>query len=575
MVLLTGPTGTSAQRVLTRIPELLHIIFSSLDQPSHVSNARVCSEWREAAMDYLWKEVNDLHRLFNALVPLQKTAQGEWEFSRLPETADWNAFERYTRRVRSLAYHTDKAKNPLRQSVFDDVARTRTTLAILPNMLKLDWNADFSICVLFMTPIVKHFILNVPPGRLPEANTPRAFFTDIGARMPNITYVDFRSLVPINRMESELIELFESLPKLQKLTLPRFFFTTRLAESLSQHKELGTIEFQYDDEQGYGDPQDTAVFTPNFVEGAFPALWDLSMTIRFKDAARFLDVPFAPTNLTVLYLDSEEIETPQNIYTILKTVSENCVLLKALTLVSLRDPDPDSEEQEQRRITMDDLRPLLRCPNLTSLELVHQYPLDIYQDDVASLAASWPSLENLLLNNEPVTMNKSTLTLRALLPFARHCPKLHSLGLFIDASAEILPSEYIPDSVSVLTQHPPFESLRKLSMGVSIIEEAGPVALSLSHIVPLSCKIDSGITWEESPHAASEVTRIINMRCTLWDEVGQLLPLLTRLRTEERKKTEALQREVEDLRMRSRVMMDKLKKSGKDGGEASDACIAL
>lgn len=62
---------TAMERVLC-IPELLDIIFGMLDPSSNATNARVCKRWSSRAFDALWREVDDLHRLFSFLAPLKQ-----------------------------------------------------------------------------------------------------------------------------------------------------------------------------------------------------------------------------------------------------------------------------------------------------------------------------------------------------------------------------------------------------------------------------------------------------------------------------------------------------------------------
>lgn len=64
-------------RVLA-IPELLDTIFRTMDNRSNLNNALVCRAWSEIALDTLWREVDDLHRLFNLLAPLKKTSSGKY-----------------------------------------------------------------------------------------------------------------------------------------------------------------------------------------------------------------------------------------------------------------------------------------------------------------------------------------------------------------------------------------------------------------------------------------------------------------------------------------------------------------
>jgi F-box-like len=68
---MTVITASTTHRAL-RIPELLDMIFRFLDDASNASNARVCRQWSEIALDTLWRDVNDFFRLFGLLAPLRK-----------------------------------------------------------------------------------------------------------------------------------------------------------------------------------------------------------------------------------------------------------------------------------------------------------------------------------------------------------------------------------------------------------------------------------------------------------------------------------------------------------------------
>ena len=125
-----------------------------------------------------------------------------------------------------------------------------------------------------------------------------------------------------------------------------------------------------------------AVFQPEFPDGAFPSLWNLSLTASYREVQRFLTIPFAPTNITMLHIESSEFESPAHLHQLLVTISENCQMLKTLTLISprrvLRDQItvPDGFSQ----VTADTLKSALACSSLTSLEVVHQFPLKLYAE---------------------------------------------------------------------------------------------------------------------------------------------------------------------------------------------------
>lgn len=64
-------------RVLA-IPELLDTIFRMMDNRCNLNNALVSRAWSEIALDTLWRQVDDLHRLFNLLAPLRKASSGKY-----------------------------------------------------------------------------------------------------------------------------------------------------------------------------------------------------------------------------------------------------------------------------------------------------------------------------------------------------------------------------------------------------------------------------------------------------------------------------------------------------------------
>ena len=455
---------------------------------------------------------------------------------------------KYSTKVRFLSHQqVPTSIYPLHQSIFDTLARTRTTLNIFPNIHTFHWqNPNLDLCILFMHPNIRHFSFVLPINFI--SDSPRPFFLEITSRMPHLTNFDIRSTVPMRAIETDMITLIEQLPKLKKITFPQFYLTTKIAEALSRLLHLEIIEFQYQPEQGYGDLVDVTPFTPNFTEGAFPSLWDHSMTTTIDDAARFINTKFSPVNLIMLFIESRFIETPHSIYNFLSVVAENCQLLKSLVLISLRDPIiiSDIDLATDDEITLDVLKPILKLPSLSMIDLVHQHRLALTQVDIELLAASWPSLETLILNNEPVHLSRSNLTLKALFPFAKHCPKLRHLGLFLDATS-VDESFDQPNLI-------PFQNLERLSMGVSIITDTESVSLCLSRILPAGCILDYGITWDLTPD--NLVTLKVEERCQAWSKVAQTLPMLCTLRMQERERTRLIEKELEDLRMRSAVMSD-------------------
>ncbi|KAF9244498.1 hypothetical protein BU15DRAFT_85881 [Melanogaster broomeanus] len=417
------PVVQSAHRVLF-IPELVDIIFNSLDRKTNVTNARVCKEWSEIALDVIWKEVDDLVQLFSLLKPV---------FESLPEANDWFRFERYASRVRCLRFRSDKCRDDI-IDLLDDVARTRTSLEILPNMHTLEWiyiHDDYmERCKLFLHRRLRHLTVTAPSHYRPRPS----FYKDLCARAPQLHTLNLYIRYPGTPIEDDLRMLLRNLPELRKIVLPEFHVTSSLIEELSRAKNIGVVEFSHDQELGYGDRRNVDTFAPVLAQGAFPSLWDLSLAAKIDDVDRFFRSNFAPINITSLYINAYDDHHPSEVHDLLLTLSQQCQLLSKL------------------------------FPNLVAFELVHKYPLRITLDEIEELASKWP---HSILDEDAFTLD-----LRALLPFARHCPSLQRLGLYINATEAEIPS--VHSSVE------PFRSLRILYLGTSQARDQRAVATFLS-----------------------------------------------------------------------------------------------
>lgn len=382
------------------------------------------------------------------------------------------------------------------------------------------------------------------------------FFKEVMLRMPRLRNLDLRFHFPAREAEADLAELFLGLPRLKKVIMPLYTLTTAVVERLSQLTELETIQFEFRDAQGRGVMEDVAHFDPQLHEGSFPALADLSTSARIPDITRFLSGSFAPANLTSLYVHTLSATAPTEVHDFLTAVTDNCQLLRRLyldffTSVDIRS-DPDVPA-----LTWQTLRPVMSCSNLVEFEVRWDKPFDLTLADVEELAAKWPSIETLMLNCEPMHVSAPpALDLRALVPFARHCPRLCELGLYVNGDADF-------DAADLSVR--PFASLARLCMGNSPIAASGPAALFLSQLCPLGCEVIAGVTWPDGfairDDVVDEQTLLrLNAQATVWfetwKEVNRTLPLLTRLRIEEREKRATMERELEELKAMARKWVE-------------------
>lgn len=565
MATTTSLLGATQQRVLD-IPEILELIFTFLDAETNTVNALVCRKWSELALNNVWRDVSDLRRLFSLLAPMRnaplsrydRTYRDEYTFTRSLDVNDWERFKFYARRVRSLSLDEDEDSICVAKEAFDEIGRARVTLNVLPNLRSLTW-VTHSIDRMRLSLMFQHEnITDFSVFLLRTTTYPiSTFFQEVRLRMPLLKVLDLRFKFPAREVEDDLIDLFNGLPRLRKVVLPLFTFTSRVFAALSTHQELDTVQFEFMATQGGGDIQDVVHFDPQLREGAFPLLADLSLSANIVDATRFLRGTFAPRNLTTLFLHTLSASSPAETFDFLTAVAESCRVLNRLFLDFFTSAEIRSNLTTPS-ITWQTLRPILSCAKLVEFEVRWDRAFEITQDDVEEMAAKWPTLETLLLNCEPMHVpTPTTLDLRALIPFALHCPNIAEVGLYLSGAVDFDPADVAPVT--------PFKTLRRICFGTSPLTNPGPAALFLSQLCPLGCEVSSGITWPDGfairddvvdETALDDLNRQATTWFNSWKEVQRTLPLLTQLRMQERARRDALEKEVEDLRIRQRLMAD-------------------
>jgi hypothetical protein len=163
------------------------------------------------------------------------------------------------------------------------------------------------------------------------------------------------------------------------------------------------------------------------------------------------------------------------------------------------------------------LRPLFTFSNLTHVEL--SAPAGFALDDatVADMARGWPCIDTLrLFSSREHAHVQSTVTLGALLHFARHCPDLSWLDLFFDATAPV-------PELEAGNQRPRQQHLERLH--VCRYPVAAPLAVAgfLSSVFPKLMSV--GAHWGDA-YADDDLHKD-------WLEVNKVLPALQKARAEE------------------------------------------
>ncbi|KAK7682132.1 hypothetical protein QCA50_014718 [Cerrena zonata] len=543
----------SVTRRVLEIPEIIELILSYLDTGEKLHVIPVCKKWADIALNQVWKRVDDIIPLLRGLAPMVRNEWQCYDFERRLCASDWETFRKRALRVRSLTYGSEElsVEKDLCSSAFDEIARNRPPYSILPvllpNLQQLTWlptvNNRTEYLLMFMHDKIKELTIRLINN---DVYPIQSLFEEIRLRMPFLTHLELRFKFPMKQIEGDLVKLLASLTKLKKVTLPVFTITSKIMESLSRLPQLGTIQFEYYESQEMGVPGDIVPFAPQLDSSAFPALWDLSFSSTLHDASSFLKANHAPTNLTVLYVHVVDPATPTDLSQFLSAVAENCHLLTELYIHQTKSPAYNAEDLSPAGDgpTWETLKPILDCPNLVTFELFWDRPLKLTQENIEEVAFKWPSLEQLTLDCDPFFPKEaSTLTLTALLPFARHCPNLRELGLYVSAGGEDL------DTLSSIIT--PFKSLRTLNFGLSRVTDIDSTVVLLSQLCPPDCEVICGVAWPQAlTHLNEELVDLTREWSVRWEEVRKLLPLVTRVRIQERTNKDMRDKEVESLRER-------------------------
>jgi len=221
-----------SQRVLS-VPELLSLIFSFLEPKSNTKNAQVSKSWSDIALSALWSHVHDLWTLVHLLAPLKERRGRSYELCHPLQSSDWLRFARYAPLVRKLHYniHSPTHKH-LHHSVFNEIARTRLHLNVLPNLRSLHWITetmrDLGMGIMFMHERVRKLVVWIPFDNPDESELDGGeetevhsvpYFMEVATRMPRLTHLDLRMDIPARLIMKPLTTLLSSLPALKILIL--------------------------------------------------------------------------------------------------------------------------------------------------------------------------------------------------------------------------------------------------------------------------------------------------------------------------------------------------------------------
>ncbi|KAJ6579560.1 hypothetical protein DFH09DRAFT_330703 [Mycena vulgaris] len=172
-------------------------------------------------------------------------------------------------------------------------------------------------------------------------------------------------------------------------------------------------------------------------------------------------------------------------------------------------------------LTSSTLRPLLKF-NLCSLRFQLDPGVEIDDDFLEEMAIAWPQLNTLMIGTDILTTRIPRATLKCLVPFARHCPDLYSLGIRMDVTD-------IPEFSQVAGNRVGL-SLDALHVGTSPLTytQTTEVAAFLSNIFFELVYIFVSSDTEPLPHPLKTYEKN-------WGRVQAMVPVFCSVRSQEEK----------------------------------------
>lgn len=299
---------------------------------------------------------------------------------------------------------------------------------------------------LFMSPSIRTFSWLV--GSTPAL--PQPFVSDIAEVvthvMPSLTSITIIGASFLERYQVDIARILSGFTHLRTVCLPRYALSQPIFDSLATLQELEEVTpnpFVHGWEKLLVGERETVLgfsianlHPPTHVP-PFASIRFLHLTLPDVSVGRYVfgDPYFSARSLETLelFFIYPGADTASDVGGFLERLSRSCPGLQQLVFSMVARLEVSAHVAFVEPITISALVQLLLFKELTHCHVEHTLPLDISDDDMDVLSTGMPRLRYLSLNRHPAVLYPSQLTLNSLATFARHCPKLEFLGLYLNS----------------------------------------------------------------------------------------------------------------------------------------------
>ncbi|KIJ42979.1 hypothetical protein M422DRAFT_779872 [Sphaerobolus stellatus SS14] len=425
-----------------------------------------------------------------------------------------------------------------------EFGRARPRIALLPSLRQLTLNAkNAQYASLFIHPDLVKLVVHLD-ARFLEAwgmTGINNFLLELPTFSPGLQALVIRASYSVTKIQATLCEMFPMLPCMQEVSLPRYWLTPKIILALAMVRSLRRVDWEYI-ANGQGELNDITNFVTPIFRSGFHNLSDLSLEIDIPVAHRFLASSGLFKQLSSFFIRTVNVPTPSHLRDLLQVFFENGSILKKLFIDGF--PNSPRAAEKESIVTSETLEAILDSSQLTHFSLYWPAHLHIMDTDIELLSRKSPKLQRLSLGPWPYFPAAPSLTLEALFPLLRNCPKMEYIGLYIDTT--IIPP--IPKDI-----RRPFKRMHIFNFGFSHLDDGKTekMALLLSRLCTLqphfqTLSVLSGPGWEMVYRDAYKET---DGSYKNWKTVSQFLPMLVTCRDEERLKVRQVTKQLEALTM--------------------------
>jgi len=506
--------------------------------------AQTCKNWTDPALDIIWfeleaKEFVNLFAILAPLEPAQLHCQSSdfltrMEFTRPISHRDWKRFIPYASRVRIMDGFDHQGQfSMISEAALADILITRpSTNPILPRIktLKVDGELvpDYPWCKFFTGLLhdgLQELCIYIPSLELsPDAVL--SFLEEVVWRSPNITSLSIESslMTFVGDVGVSLSSSISRMHNLRKFVALSCLLTPVELCVLEQLPHLQEVSIFFDSHlQG----RMTNGALPKFVSpNPFPQLTSLELQASLAELCRYLSLAngISP-GLRTLFVDVISQSKFGIFQNALVKIAEAFPHLEYLSITRNEDFNVVDEVAGSVRppLTYGNLHPLTRMTRLQTFILKYEVVVSMTNRELCTLLSQCPSLVALDLNQEPIVLSPTELTINVLPLIAQACPRLADLALYVDTNVKPL------ETSSLST----FTNLKSISLGISLLQCRPVVATLLAQVLPEGCRLISKPSFEQKMEEQFGEPNDVETRAVRrkeWAQVSEWIPILLEVR---------------------------------------------